>query len=93
MPEIKVILDYTPLGSTTGKLETQSIWSFLWDVLKGVFAAIAGSLTQALTSAAKELASMLTLNNLVGTGVNYLKEQAPLADKGGHRPWTSGMDC
>ena len=92
MPEINVILDYTTLGTTTGKVEVQSVWGWLWDILKGVFAAIASSLTQALTSAAKELASMLTLNNLVGTGINYLKEQAStwltkaVADLG-HQEW------
>jgi hypothetical protein len=76
MPEIKVILDFTPMGSPKPDGGGQSVWSFIWDVLKGVFGAIAGSLTTALTSAAKELSSMLTLNNLVGLGVNYIKEQA-----------------
>jgi hypothetical protein len=76
MPEIRVILDYSALEGGGAHLAPASVWGWIWEVLKGIAGAIAGSLTQALVGTAKELASMLTLNNLIGVGVNYLKEQA-----------------
>jgi len=76
MPEIRVILDYSALGGGANEIRVGSFWGWIWDILKGVAGAIAGSLTSALLSTAKELASMLTLNNLIGVGTNYLKEQA-----------------
>jgi len=94
--ELNVVLDYSAQGTTSPQIQIQSVWSWIWDILKGVASAIAQSLTQSITTAAKELASMLTLNNLVGVGINYLKDQAStwltkaVADMG-HNEWLANF--
>jgi hypothetical protein len=76
MPEVRIILDYSTLGAGGETVQAAGFFKWVWDILKGIAAAVAGSLTDALVSTAKQLASMLTLNNLIGLGVNYAKDQA-----------------
>lgn len=69
-----IVLDYSsPIHDCPG------FWKDVWGFFVAVASAVAGSFTTAITSAAKELAAMLTLDKLVGVGVNYAKQQASTA--------------
>jgi hypothetical protein len=73
-PDDTIILDYSdPVHDCPG------FWGSVWGVVSSVFGAIAGAFTEAIVKGAKELAAMLTLDKIVGVGVNYAKQQASTA--------------
>ena len=77
-PEDTIVLDYQ-IGPLSEKGARKSFWAGVWSFIAAIASAVAGAFTTAITSAAKELAAMLTLDKLVGVGVNYAKQQASTA--------------
>lgn len=73
-PTDNLVLDYSsPIHDCPG------FWKSVWGVISAVAAAVAGAFTQAITTGAKELAAMVSLDRIVGVGVNYAKQQASTA--------------
>jgi len=90
-PDDTIVLDYSsPIHDCPG------FWAAVWGVITSVFSAIAGAVTESVVKGAKELLAMVSLDRIVGVGVNYAKQQASTAlTKGimdlGHQEWLANL--
>ena len=91
MPGPLVILD-----DSNKPYVPKDFWDGVWNVITSIVSSIASALVKTVTTAAKELASMLTLDRLVGVGINYGKQQASTwlthsVMNLGHQQWLANL--
>ncbi|HYA48691.1 MAG TPA: hypothetical protein VEG35_03245, partial [Burkholderiales bacterium] len=74
----------------------KDFWPEVWNVITSIVSSIAQAFIKTVTTAAKELAAMLTLDRVVGVGVNYAKQQASTwlthsVMNLGHQQWLANL--